>query len=344
MFRLLTFLALALATVAAQAGQIQIGGTNGLTASYISSGCSGNAGCVAGSTNATAPSGASSSSPVAFTEGNYDNTLFNGATSGVAPKPYSTYSTASANTGTLTDTTNGITFNMINDGLTSSASNNVWMDGGTQDGNPTIEIPVGVIDVGSVWTMLNVDLANASPSRDAWIEFDFGATSTTATQAIILKLTNSANSSTPTGQLQNAVSCQVGCSGSNAGANGPTLASSNPTTVSVPTGYTASNISVVTNQLYSSAYTSGGYGTSGNVVLDDQGFVFNGALATLAASDYLVDVKVYESGSSGSSMVGLSAITVVTPEPATWSLAAAACGLFLVAAFLRKRRAGGALN
>ena len=75
---------LSIVTGSAIAGQIQIGGVNGLTSSYITGGCSTNVAgqtCISGSTGA-------------FVEQNYDARLFTGATlGGAAPTPYTGYST-----------------------------------------------------------------------------------------------------------------------------------------------------------------------------------------------------------------------------------------------------------
>ncbi len=85
-----------------------------------------------------------------------------------------------------------------------------------------------------------------------------------------------------------------------------------------------SNITVLTNQVLSMAYNGGPNntvyaGSSGNVVLGDQGFQFGTAFYGL----YLVDVKIAEaSGVGNTSQTALSAITVdATPEPSTiWLL------------------------
>ncbi|MDP9053676.1 MAG: hypothetical protein M3N93_05155, partial [Acidobacteriota bacterium] len=180
--------------VLANAGQIQLGGVNGLTNSYITSGCAGSS-CVAGST-ATA------------IEQNYDNVLFSGAlNTSTSPKPYSTYSTSTANAGTIVDSTNGVTFSMINDGTSEGGSNNVWTLAQASGTLPTMTIPVGVFGVTDVYTMINTELASAaSANRDVTLFFNFGTTSNASTvQTVTVKLANSNNSTTAGGEVRNAV-------------------------------------------------------------------------------------------------------------------------------------------
>ncbi len=309
MFRMTSASILALASVGlATAGQIQIGGTNGLTSSYVSSGCSGGGPCVAGSAGTA-------------TEQNYDNVLFSGALNGgTAPTPYAGYSTSSANAGTITDSTNGVTFSMVNDGTTGGASNNFWAIPSSP--STTIVIPIGVFGVTDVWTMLNTELAKAPPSRDINVTFNFGTTSNAATtQSYIVKAGNSSNSSTPSGQLQNAVGCTPvtgACGGVATPASGPAAAFSYPGTSTTP---------MVTNQVFSSAYTSasGAYaGSTGTVVLSDQGFLLGSlSLSSLGVgltnlNTYLVSITVRDLAVPGVSAGALSAITVDTvPEPST---------------------------
>src|SRR5580658_7044005 len=122
MYRITTLAAVAVCSVmVASAGQIQIGGVNGLSTAYITNpntvagqnttGCAGGGTCVTGSVGA-------------YTEQNYDNVLFAGAMncatpspscSGTTPTPYSTYNQTTAEQGTLTDTANNIKFPMIDD-------------------------------------------------------------------------------------------------------------------------------------------------------------------------------------------------------------------------------------
>jgi hypothetical protein len=319
------------AIVAANAGQVQIGGTNGLTSAYFSNpnanGCATT--CVTGSTTG-------------FTETTYNSSLFQGVTPAVAPSTVS-----------LTDNTNGVTFNMIND-----SGNNDYVEAGSGSSS-NITIPVGVLDVSSVWTMLNTELAgtNSLGDRDANIILNFGQSSNaTSVESIVVKLTNSNSpyNAAAIGMLQNSVLCSSGsnCTGTGPGgtngAVGPTpagpVAPSSALQSSGPLGAgITSGITVDTNTLYSQSYTatSGTYsGTSGNVVLDDQGLIFSSAfLSALGSYDYLVSVQIRDPETTAGSSLGLSAVTVDTytpapaPEPSTILLCLAGFGALAFGAF-----------
>jgi hypothetical protein len=332
MYRIITIAAVSLCSVmVASAGQIQIGGVNGLTSAYITApntnGCAGgNGNCVTGSIGA-------------YTEQNYDNVLFAGAENGsTPPKPYLTYNQTTGEQGSLTDSVNNIKFSMINDGSTSSASNNFWAAPETgcpsACAGPSITIPVGVFGVTDVWTALNTELSPNAVKATSFT-FLFGSTATGGTtDAITVKLTDSNASSTPGGMLQNAVDCvpPTACTGL---ASGPTLVG--PTLVS--------SVNVVTGNLYTSLYNNGaltGYpgSTSGNIVLDDQGFIFGslslGGLGTSATS-YLVSVTVQETGVVNGVSPALSAITIDTvPEPSTILMLLSGLGAIGLARFRRK--------
>jgi len=334
MYRIITLAGVVLCSVmVASAGQIQIGGVNGLSSAYITApntvagqnttGCAGGGTCVNGSVGA-------------YTEQNYDNVLFAGATnSGTAPTPYATYNQTTAAQGSLTDSTNNIKFSMIDDGSTSSASNNFWQ--GTQTGSsPSITIPIGVYGVTDVWAMLNTELSLAGVANTTTLTFNFGSTSnaTSGLDPVIVKLSESNNNSTPANEMQNAVLCVP--ASSCATASGPTL--SGPTVIS--------SVSVLTGNVYTSLFNNGalpGYAgaTSGNVVLDDTGFLFNdlslGALGTNLSS-YLVSVTVKESGSATGVSEGLSALTVDTvPEPSTVFMFLSGLGAIGLARFRRRK-------
>lgn len=326
MFRISIFGVFGLCSVvAANAGQIQIGGVNGLTSSYVNSGV-----------------GAAGT----YSEQNYDNVLFAGATNNsVAPTPYVGYTTAAASTGTLTDSTNNVTFSMINDGTTTSASNNFWASAQTACtvpttcANPVMTIPIGIFGVSDVWTMINTELG-AAGAKNLTMTFTFGASAnaTTGTQAITVKLNESTASNTPSGEITDSVQCSPQSSCSTL-ASGPTL--TGPTIVS--------SVGVETGTVYSSTYNNGplgSYGTSsGNLVLSDEGFFFNGiSLNTVGTGDtnlntYLVSVKVQQSGVVNGVSDALSAITVDTaaaPEPSTVLLILSGLGAL---GFVRFRKA-----
>jgi hypothetical protein len=327
------------------AGQIQLGGANGLTNAYVNAGCAGAGPCVSGSTG----------SLQAGTEQNYDNVLFSGATNGAnTPKPYSTYSQTTAAAGTLTDAANGVTFSMINDGVANGASKNFWNlpdINTTPNAVNTMVIPVGVFGVSSVFTLIQDELATAGPKRDLSLIFNFGSTANASTvDSVLVKAVNSQNNATASGQVRNAVDCTTPpCGGVASPANGPLANSSAPATYKPTNAATAlgSGVTVLTNNLYSFNYTNatGSYaGTTGAVNLDDQGFFFNNlSLAALGSGDtnldtYLVSIEILEPGIDGVGGVGLSAITLNTspvPEPATVLLFVAGLGAIALARFRR---------
>jgi hypothetical protein len=332
MSRITTISVLALAvTGIVNAGQIQIGGSNGkgLSNGNVTTGCAGVGPCVAGSNGTNV-------------QQNYDNVLFAGATPAPAsPSPFNGYSTTVGTPigSTMTDAFNNVTFDMISNGTTNSASNNYWaVTGGA--GNEMV-IPVGVYGVNDVWTMINTALADASTTnptlnfKDVFLLFNFGTTSNAATlDTLQVKLTNSyASGSTPNGQMQNAVLCPTS-SACSALASGPTAAST-----------VVSGVTVMTGNVFSQAYTNTptGYGTPGSLVLDDQGFFFNNiSLAALGVGDtnantYLVSIGVEETGSSTNAVTALTAITLdtVVPEPSSVLLFMAGLGAI---GFARLRR------
>jgi len=350
----------------ASAANIQLGGSSGLTYSYITTGCSnndGSGGCVAGSGVGLVG------------ERNYDISLFSNAMQGSATmQPYTTATpTIPASPGdtnyqeyggnpsgnVLNDSTNSVSFSMISDGCNTSQFNTstapaVCSGSGTDMNNQSndyyqlvsmnsvLTIPVGVLDVSDVWTMLgNINaVANAANTQ---IEFDFGATSNAISglDKVILNLTNSGGG-TSSGQIQNALDCTTSPCNSTYATGTPLMSSSlTPFTGSV--GAPAS-VTVTTNNLYSGSYNtvSGGNftGSSGNAILDDQGFSFG----TTYAGDYLVAIKVSELTGHLNSITALSAVTVTsfataTPEPSTILLFLAGFGAI---GFYRMRRTGQA--
>lgn len=324
MIRLTKISVFALFSVAAAyAGNIEIGGVNGLTASYISSGCAGTT-CVAGSAGS-------------FTEGNYDMRLFQAASNSTFT-PYSTYNGASGETGTLGTSPQ---FAMINDGAGVNGSNNIWYAAGTS----AIQVPIGLNAVNSVSMMLN-DIWGVAGANDTVVTFDFANSSNGSTvDQVIVDLTNSgAGGSSASGQIQSSVDCSSPCSyNSNTFASGPALASSTPTATLNGSGTT---VTVTTQDLFSTAYSSSNIastsayaGTSGNINLDALTFTFP---AAITSNLYLTEITVADPNvASKGSETALSAITVnvAAPEPSTVALLFAGLGLLGYAAFRRKSAA-----
>jgi hypothetical protein len=232
---------------------------------------------------------------------------------------------------------------MIDNGVTAGASNNFWQLPATS--NPVMLIPVGVYGVTDVWTMINTELADSGAlTRDAIVTFNFGTTSNATTvSSVTVKLNNS--SPATAGQDENAVNC-----GSPSAACGGLA---NPSSGALNSSTTISGVTVDTDTIYSFGFTGAGgaysNATVGNVVLDDQGFIFNGIALTGALAgynnvdSYLVSIQIQESakaGTPGSDDVALSAITLdtATPEPSTVLMLLT--GLGAIGFFgLRRRRA-----
>jgi hypothetical protein len=326
------------ASVAASAGQIEIGqyvgnsssgATQGLTSSYIS----GAASCVGAIFQGNTCIAGNSAS---WAETNYNTSLFSSAsntTPPTTPSAYSGYSATSTTPGKQI-TTGPDPFAMINE--TNGASPGTRNDWFANQSDSIFTVPVGLSGVSDAYLMLN-NYWGVAGQQDTDVYFTFGTTSTGGTlKTVEVELTNSGVAgSSPSGQIQSSTSCLSGGGGSALSicdqfAGGPTLASSHPTTlvngITQPTGVT-----VVTNPLYSFAYNGissvamNYQGTSGNVQLDDLGFLFGSAYENL----YLVSIGVQENFASGApatpnasgSDTVLSAITVDTaPEPSTWML------------------------
>jgi PEP-CTERM motif len=312
-----------------QAGTIQteLGGTHGLTNAYVTGNCGGT--CVTGSlTGTTLP-----------TEVNYDSTVFSGAKNGsVAPTPYVGYGTGSG--GTLTDAAgdggSGVTFAMIND---TSSSSNAWFMPSAQASSSAVTIPVGILGVTDIWTLTNT-MEAAALGRDLTINLVFGPTATSAsTTTVVIRPidTNSPAGASALNTDQNAVDCTggAGCTGTGAGSTNGAVGAAGTyiTTPGSSAGQVSSSgvggagvngVTINADTVFSSLYNTatGAYAnTSGNVVLDDQGFMFTGALATFAANNYLESIVIKDNGTTAGSGVFLSAVTVdsasSTPEPST---------------------------
>jgi len=287
--------------------QIQIGGTDGLTTSYMTSGV----GSIGTSTLS-----------------NYDANLFLGATeSGTPPVPFTGYSntagTASTPGSTLVSST-GITFDMISQ---TSNDGNFWdLVGST----PTVVIPVGVFDVTQAWTMIN-SVAGDNTAADTQITYTFGTTATGGTETtVILDFVEG-------DEIQNAVECASSGTCTSllqTGLVSPTMGVTNSGTG----GVAAYNIT--SQNLYTGPYnTSAGspyVNTTGNLVLDDQGIGFG----NLYAGAYLVSIGITDLSSGNDGGMAVSAVTVVSsaPEPSSVFLFATGLGLLGLVGLRRNRR------
>jgi hypothetical protein len=273
--------------VAANAGQIQIGGANGLTSSTVTG-----AGCSAGGP---------------CTEKGYVPVLFESSPVTVTAGP------------TLTDAAgdggSGVTFAKLND------TGNFW-DLPTGTTTSTLTIPIGVFDVTDVWTMIN-DI-EGTKTRDINVTFNFGTNAngiggTNVSENVQLFNANAANAN---GQVRNALVCNGCVETSQVGLTGEV---NNGVTVVADNIFTQSFTVLCQNPLAIAASigSNAACGSQGTAYLDDQGFFFNslnlgGGLTNL--NTYLVSVQVKEIATGGGG-AGLSAITIdagaATPEPST---------------------------
>jgi hypothetical protein len=296
-----------------QIGQVVSGINDGLTSTYIG----------AGSTN--------------FTLSNYDTTVFSGATlGGVPPTPFTGYSNTAGvpptvnNTtqGVLTDVANNVTFDMIS---SPGSNGDAWVATGA---SASITVPVGIFGVVSAWTMLNDIWGSAGVNTDTIVTFHFGTGTTVGsiTETLTVNLVNGV-------QIRDAVDCLNGGTPPCASEGYSTSLTPNPSTIAT-TGNGSGilpSLTVVTNRLYSTGYNGGATGeytgTTGNLVLDDQGFKFGSAFNNL----YLVNIVVTSNYSNLSTAAALSAVTVFTPEPSTILLCMGGFGLLGFARLRRKQ-------
>jgi hypothetical protein len=353
-------LALTAFAASAIAGQIQVGGADGLTAAYIASGCSTNVAgqsCVTGSTTN-------------FYEQNYDQRLFQQATPslGAISNSASSYphSMTTPVAGTLTGVGSsdlGTVFSMINDGCntggvgsgpgaggtaatcgtTGAVTNNFWQAQNTAGTGASVTIPVGIFDVTDVTTVLN-NLWGLQGASETTLTFNFSSISandTTNVTKVVVNLTNSGNTATPSGQIQGSIDCNIPASTPCSNYDiGPTAASTPSSSLS---GTNINGLTVDTNTLFRTGYTStpsSKYtGTTGTVSLTDQVFDFTGT--PFSSGYYLESITVADSsGKASTSQTALSAITVdtsvvPTPEPSTVLLVMAGIGAI---GFSRLRR------
>jgi len=175
MFRIAIVSGIALfSVVAANAGQIQIGGANGLTSSTVTG-----AGCSSGG-----PCSEQGYVPVMF--------------QGIAVTP-------PVGPGSLVDASgdggSGVTFSKLND------TGNFW-DLPTGTSSSILTVPIGAFGVTDVWTMIN-DI-EATKTNDVSVVFNFGTSANVTADSVTVKL-NNADGASASGEVRNALVCSTGC-------------------------------------------------------------------------------------------------------------------------------------
>jgi hypothetical protein len=367
MFRTLTISLFSVAAVATlNAGQIQLGGTNGLITSvatspgtaitgYVTTGCQGASdsyqpgiaftGCVPVSTtlngSATFAPPATPPNPSILanssTSVNWVNRVFS---TGVLQTPTLTGTATSPITSipapATSITANGVTFDTSNapsgTGTAAGIADFGFNSSGAQTGGLyAVTLPVGVYDVDQVWTMIQDFWGTVASGNTTEVDFEFGSKSDGSGTNIFDDVTL-----TPGGQIRSGVQCSAGCSGTNSSPIVTTLDTTSHTGQGTQGDVTLSAANLYT-QAYTGIGTAGQYNgsTSGNVVLDDQSFYFGNAYAT----DYLVSITIKNQMTPGVSKDFISAVTVdqVTPEPSSVLLFLAGLGSIGVAKLRRKR-------
>ncbi len=303
----------------ANAGQIQIGGANGLTNAYVTG------------------SGATGG----WSQRPYMSGLFSSVTNSGAGLPTTTNTTgALAGPQTMTDA-RGIVFSMINDGpvALNSTYNYIWA---SQNGGApgTINVPVNVSGTQAVYVMLSDYTGYAG--LNATIAFNFASGTDT------ISLVNLANG---LGAIRSAVQCTAATGSTHCPSTTPNanvVSASSPATVNTNI---SGDATIVTRSIYSNTYSGGAAGqsndyynnlttagsSSGNITLDELKFTFS----TDYSNTTLLSISITPGSVSGitpgtqNDRLGLSAITVVTPEPSSMILLGT--GFVALAGFGRRR-------
>jgi PEP-CTERM motif len=345
-------------TLAANAGQIQIGGANGITSAYITNPTGNGCGtCLAGSLgNWKERSYEVALFEMATTSG--ATTLSNGSHTGSALIP-TVDSVAPGLNSTMTDNNNGaVTFNLLNDGVGTAANgntgltNNFWGSTNGTGGAGTLTIPIGIFGVDKTWLMLNDywSYAGSNPT----IQFNFSSRSATdASPDLTDVLTLTASSTGYRSALDCAAVTGTGVTCPASTANGAVIAGV-PIT-SAPTGVLTGDATTSTSTIWDANYVTaanplaliGPYHTatgnsSGTLVLDDTLFNFG----TKYNNDYLVSISFTSAlpttaNTNNLTRLALSGITVdqvptPTPEPSTLALLFSGLGLLGFARFRRR--------
>ncbi len=335
-----------------QAGQIQIGGTNGLTTTYMgttataSAGCSANAATIA---QAGYNGCVSSLQATGIGQRNYVATLFQNATGATSPSGT-----------TFTDAANGnVTFSRIQGDTVSSTGGPISADLWAPSGTPTtasIFVPVGVYGVDKAWTMLQNYWGGNGQVGDISVAFRWDDSSNGAGG------TTSAYNQTFNLKEGETIRSAVACS-DNTVANCKTVNGSLPISTTIDSlvshgGVTANNIFADStgNSIGATPAVGSRYANLGGLTfyLDNQMFDFGSTHLTEFLVSMSITTTTTASGSgytsatlnTNNTRAALSAITVnqaaigntnaEAPEPSTIFLAFAGLG---VVGYYRRRKA-----
>jgi hypothetical protein len=268
----------------------------------------------------------------------YQPNLFQNATGISSALPIATSTSAlnvtdPTNNGGVAGNTSGVTFALIGDPAQGSTGG-TWYSTNTA-GQSSITIPIGVMNVDTVWTMLN-DLSGSAVTAT----FYFNSTNSVsgATQVAVNLVDGQ--------EIRSAVLCSNGCASTSSTSlvhtNTNVTATGAPGPITVSTGSISYPGSTAWNPSYTSIPTGqpDAGSTAGTLTLDDQAFQFGNAFLN---NNYLVQI-VFTEGNTGisSNHFDLTAVTVdsvaaTTPEPGTIGLGFA--GLLLAVGIARKRKA-----
>jgi hypothetical protein len=286
-----------LSVAVANAGQIQLGGTNGLTYNYITQAsgavcAAGTGNCLAGSPggNATAPGNGSTG----FIEKNYDVKLFQGATeSSVMPVPYTGYNQTAGEVGT--------------DALT--MLNNVW---GTASSSADTQVTFDFGTSSNTATFNNVVV-------------------------VTLQNSPSGTSGLSGGEISASIDCSTAtiCTDANGAPSDESVATA--TLNGNPTAGVFVDGGTLFNSAYNTITSGSFMGSAGTLNLDYQDFLLGSLVAPNANEYLVNIKVTELTGGAGVSATSLSAVTIDTvPEPTTIMLFLSGLGALGIARFRRK--------